>query len=208
MERWLSSNLLHSQVQSSQEMTTPTTQNAPLERLLARQRCKHVQPHVKGKRVLDFGCGVNAWNAIEIQHICTHVDGVDRSLPSTLTTNGINLYKEIDEIIGSTYDVIIALAVFEHIKPLQLRDILTNLVNLTHAESSIIGTVPSPRSRRVLEFLSYRLGMIDRSQIEDHKVYYDDLWLREITEGTGWRLHQYKRFQLGMNGFFWLRRAY
>lgn len=184
-----------------------TTQEAPLERFLAQQRCKRIRTYVHGKRVLDFGCGVKAWNAISIKKICLEVDGVDRSLIESGTFNGVKLYQEIDEIQEKSYDVIMALAVFEHIKPLQLRKVLASLHRLSHEKTIIIGTVPSRRSRRVLEFLSYKLNLIDRSQIEDHKVYYDDMWMREIVEGTGWSTKQFRSFQLGMNCFFELNKS-
>jgi len=183
-------------------MPAKTSQKAHLERFLARQRCNVISPYVHAKRVVDFGCGTNAWNAIAIQNVCQKVDGVDRSLEKATILNGINLYPNIGEIQGNTYDVVIALAVFEHIKPLQLREVLASFHGLTHDQSIVIGTVPSRRSRRVLELMSYRLNLIDRSQIEDHKVYYDDLWMSEIIEDTGWRLSQYRPFQLGMNCFF------
>jgi cyclopropane fatty-acyl-phospholipid synthase-like methyltransferase len=186
---------------------TKTSQDAPLERFLARQRCNRIQPYVHGKRVLDFGCGVKAWNAIAIQDSCLRVDGVDRSLQQSGMINAISLYQELSEIQETTYDVIMALAVFEHIKPLQLRGLLHSFHRLSHEQTMIIGTVPSRRSRRVLELLSYKLKLIDRTQIEDHKVYYDDLWMGEIVEGTGWQLSQYKSFQLGMNCFFELRKS-
>jgi len=184
-----------------------TTQKAPLERFLAQQRCKRVRPYVHGKRVLDFGCGVNAWNAISIQNICLSVDGVDRSLHQSGRIHHINLYQDLDEIQAVKYDVIMALAVFEHIKPLQLRSLLESLHRFSHDNTIIIGTVPSRRSRRVLEVLSYKLKLIDRSQIEDHKVYYDDLWMREIVDDTGWILQTFKTFQLGLNCFFELRKS-
>jgi cyclopropane fatty-acyl-phospholipid synthase-like methyltransferase len=184
-----------------------TTQKAPLERFLAQQRCKRVRPYVLGKRVLDFGCGVNAWNAISIQNICLSVDGVDRSLHQSGRIHNINLYQDLDEIQAVKYDVIMALAVFEHIKPLQLRSVLESLHRFSHDNTIIIGTVPSRRSRQVLEVLSYKLKLIDRSQIEDHKVYYDDLWMREIVDDTGWTLQTFKTFQLGMNCFFELRKS-
>lgn len=59
----------------------------------------------------------------------------------------------------------------------------------------------------MLEVLSYKLKLIDRRQIEDHKVYYDDLWMREIVENTGWEIQAFKTFQLGMNCFFELRKS-
>lgn len=61
-----------------------------------------------GKRVLDFGCGVNAWNAISIQNLCLSVDGVDRSLPQSGRIHNINLYQNLDEIQSVNYNVIIA----------------------------------------------------------------------------------------------------
>ncbi|MFZ4396987.1 MAG: class I SAM-dependent methyltransferase [Kiritimatiellia bacterium] len=184
----------------------PTSQNAPLEEFLARRRRRQIEPFVRGKAVLDFGCGVNAWNSVAIQPICKRVEGVDRSLPAATMTHGIRLFQNLNEIKNSIYDVILALAVFEHIRPLQLRDILRQLIDLTHPASLLVGTVPSPGSRKLLEFLSFRMGLIDRTQIQDHKVYYDDLWLREMVDGTGWQLTCYKPIQFGLNGFFKLQR--
>jgi hypothetical protein len=184
-----------------------TTQDAPLEAFLARCRCRQVKPYIHDKIVLDFGCGINAWNSIAIQPLCKRVDGVDCSLSSSTIKNGISLYRDDKDIRGFVYDVIMALAVFEHIRPMELRYILNNFLKITHSDSIIVGTVPSPYSRKVLEFLSFKMGLIDRSQIEDHKVYYDEKWLGEIVDGTGWKLESYRSFQLGMNGFFKLKRV-
>ena len=60
----------------------------------------------------------------------------------------------------------------------------------------------------LLEFLSLRLGLINKSQITDQKVYHNDLKLQEITEGTGQQMSFYKKFQPGMNRLFILRRSY
>lgn len=184
-----------------------SSQNAPLEKFLARQRRRRIQPYVEDKVVLDFGCGVNAWNSVAIQEMCRHVDGVDHSIPKNTHYQGIRLYNHLDQLTSQMYDVIIALAVFEHIRPLDLRKILRQFLAHTHTDSLIIGTIPSPRSRRLIEFLSFRLGLIDPSQVIDHKVYYDDLWLNEMVDGTGWQLKDYQTFQLGMNGFFQLGRS-
>jgi hypothetical protein len=54
--------------------------------------------------------------------------------------------------------------------------------------------------------LSFKLGLIDPSQIRDHKVYYDDLWLKEILGETAWSLSFYKTFQLGLNSLVVLSR--
>jgi hypothetical protein len=187
--------------------SVPTSQQAPLERFLASQRTKQIKPYIKGKDVLDFGCGRRAWNAVAIQQQCRSIAGVDPSLENNKEIMGIPLYRDLSEGAIGTYDVILALAVFEHIRPLELRTLLVDFLRITHSESTIIGTVPTPFSRPILELLSYRFGLIDSSQIKDHKVYYDDLWLREILDGTGWRLDRYSTFQMGMNSRFLIVRS-
>ena len=97
------------------------------------------------------------------------------------------------------FDVITMLAVIEHIKPLEFRSLLNEFVDYTMPESRIIATIPTTKSRPILEFLSYRLNLIDQSQIRDHKVYYDDLWINEIVDKTPWKISFYKTFQMGLN---------
>ena len=58
-----------------------------------------------------------------------------------------------------------------------------------------------------LEFLSYKLRLIDPSQIKDHEVYYNKTMLENALQGTGWKLDFYKRFQFGMNSFFQLKKT-
>ena len=43
---------------------------------------------------------------------------------------------------------------------------------------------------------------VDESQIRDHKVYYDDFWLKNILTKTDWKIKKYRTFQLGMNSEF------
>ena len=70
----------------------------------------------------------------------------------------------------------------------------------------LVGTVPTPQAGPVLEFISYRLRLIDESQIRDHKVYYDDFWLSAMVgKTTTWKVSSYKKFQLGLNSLFTLR---
>ncbi len=64
--------------------------------------------------------------------------------------------------------------------------------------------MPTLLARPVLEMLSYHLRLIDASQIRNHMVYYDNLWLPEILSDTPWQLQCYHTFQLGMNSFFML----
>lgn len=116
--------------------------------------------------------------------------------------HGIQVVQELHQLEHHDYGVVMALAVFEHLEPSELQQVLHQLNTITLADALVVGTVPTPWARPVLELLSYRLGLIDASQIRDHKVYYDDLWLALILNGTPWTLKSYHAFQLGMNSMF------
>ena len=98
------------------------------------------------------------------------------------------------------------MAVFEHIDPFILIDILSELSERTSKEAIIFGTTPTPIARPVLEFLSYKIKLIDESQIRDHEIYYDDFWFNKILSKTKWVLSYYKTFQFGFNSEFILSR--
>lgn len=182
-----------------------TTQKAPLERFLARQRTKRVRALVQGRTVLDFGCGAQAWSARELKPLCHRIDGLEPTVAPGVV-HGIQVVNQLEQLRHHDYEVVIALAVFEHLHPYQLQQVLHQLNAITVPEALVVGTVPTPWARPVLELLSYRLRLIDRSQIRDHKVYYDDLWLPEILNDTPWQLQRYRTFQLGMNSFFVLQK--
>jgi len=185
-----------------------TTQKAPLERLLSKLRCARVGGSASGQRVLDFGCGQHGWNAIRIAEDASLVDGVDASLSTKKTlTQKVTLYPQLSDLPRQDYQLIVALAVFEHIPPFQLVDVLVALDRVSTPDALILGTVPTPSARPVLEFLSFKLGLIDPSQISDHWVYYDDLWLKEIVALSPWRVKSYQRFQFGMNSQFILSKT-
>ena len=180
-----------------------TTQNAPLEKLLSYFRYKRTIKFIKNKKVLDFGCGISNWNAKFIGQYPKIIHGVDSSISELKRENSsIRIYSEISELPFSDYEVVLSMAVFEHIEPFNLIHILNQIHSKTNKYAIIFGTTPTPLSRPVLEFLSYQLKLIDESQIRDHKVYYDDFWLKSILIKTGWIIKNYKTFQFGMNSEF------
>jgi hypothetical protein len=185
------------------QLLKSTTQSAPLERLLAAIRANRLRDYVRQKRVLDFGCGRNAWAARSIKSLVRLVHGVDASLGTPeVVLDDILLVQSIGQLPRADYEVIAALAVFEHIPPFDLVNVLHYLAKISTPDAIIVGTVPTPLARPVLEFLSFKLGLIDSSQINDHWVYYDDLWLKEIVALTPWKIGSYKLFQLGLNSEF------
>ena len=169
--------------------------------ILAQQRTKRVRAYTHNKVVLDFGCGANAWAARELRPHCRRIDGIEPTVEPGIIY-GIPVVNSLDKLQKSDYEAVIALAVFEHLHPIDFRQILHLLDAYTIPQAKVIGTVPTHLAKPVLELLSYRLGLIDSSQIRDHKVYYDDLWLAETLRDTPWKVHSYQTFQFGLNSVF------
>ena len=180
----------------------PTSQDAPLEKILSYFRYKRTKKYIKNKKVLDFGCGVKNWNSDFIGKYPKLIHGVDRSLSSSFRVEKVEIFREINDLPFNDYEIVLSMAVFEHIDPFILIDILSELACKTKKDAIIFGTTPTPLGRPILEFLSYKLKMIDESQIRDHEIYYDDFWFNKILSKTEWFLSYYKTFQFGMNSEF------
>ena len=167
------------------------------------------QKSLRNKKVLDFGCGIKNWNSEFIGKYPKLIHGVDRSKPSSEEKNNvIAIFRDIKDLPFNDYEIVLSMAVFEHIDPFILIDILSELKDRTSKNAIIFGTTPTPLARPVLEFLSYKLKLIDESQIRDHEIYYDDFWLNKILSKTDWILSHYKTFQFGLNSEFVLSKKY
>ena len=181
----------------------PTSQNAPLERILSYFRYKRTIKYIKNKKVLDFGCGIKNWNYEFIGRYPKLLHGLDRSMPSAgVNHNVFDIFRDIEDLPFNDYEIVLSMAVFEHIDPFILIDILNELTDRTSKNAIIFGTTPTPLARPVLEFLSYKLKLIDESQVRDHEIYYDDFWFNKILSNTNWILSYYKTFQFGLNSEF------
>jgi SAM-dependent methyltransferase len=181
----------------------PTSQNAPLERILSYFRYKRTIKYIKNKKVLDFGCGIKNWNYEFIGRYPKLLHGLDRSMPSAgVNHNVFDIFRDIQDLPFNDYEIVLSMAVFEHIDPFILIDILNELTDRTSKNAIIFGTTPTPLARPVLEFLSYKLKLIDESQVRDHEIYYDDFWFNKILSNTNWILSYYKTFQFGLNSEF------
>lgn len=92
------------------------------------------------------------------------------------------------------------LAVLEHLDhPLAITREITRVLK---PGGKLILTVPGKRAKPVLEFLSFKLGIVNRAEIEDHKKYYDLEELKElIRQIDPLEIIEHRHFQFGMNNF-------
>ena len=205
MNRWLGKSFM-----ANLEITNPkgTSQKAPLESVLSYLRARRVVPYVRGQSVLDFGCGSHLKTLRMIRNVIDCGYGIDilfQNQKPQRSQDGFTIVGSFSDL-DRKFDRVLSLACFEHMEVSEFRNILVELDLVTYDKSLIIGTVPTPAAKPVLEWLSFKLGLIDESQIRDHKVYYDRSYLTETINGTGWMIDRYHKFQMGLNGFFVLKK--
>ncbi len=77
---------------------------------------------------------------------------------------------------GKSFDLIIMVSVLEHLNnPLQT---LENIYNHLNENGVLLINVPTWLGKCFLEFSAFKLGLSPKSEMDDHKMYYEkkDLW--------------------------------
>jgi len=188
-----------------------------LEPVLRKMRISRVLPvlkQFKECRLLDVGCGWDAKFLKSVEPYIASGVGIDFKAPDLKSVKLKTMTVTLDNKLpfdDNSFDVVTLMAVLEHLeKPL---DILMEIHRVLEKSKSVnsernssggylIGTVPGKMAKPVLEFLSYRLKIINEAEIRDHKRYFDKNDLTEILKTAGFKRVKHKYFQLGMNNFF------
>ncbi len=100
----------------------PTTQQAPLERLLTALRTRRIAPYVQGRVVLDFGCGQFFRTLRALEGKARHRVGLDVAFAGKSpfkTPDGIDVVSDMGQLAtmnGPAIDCVTSLACFEHLE--------------------------------------------------------------------------------------------
>lgn len=167
-------------------------------------RLRHVIPHIKkGDILLDFGCGYQAYLLQAVRDKIAKGIGLDYDAPSREISSTISvkhfLFKTELPFPGKTFSKITMLAVLEHVDPELAPVLFSEFKRILQPGGEIIITTPTPFGKTILDFLAFRLGIISKAEVSDHKKYYSKQDLRLLAEKTGLRLRHYSTFQFGGN---------
>ena len=137
-----------------------------------------------------------------------HGTGVDFKVPEVELENIITIQITLADSLpfpDNKFDIVTMLAVLEHMD--QPVAICAEAARVLKPGGKLVLTVPGKRARPILEFLSYRLGIISRTEIEDHNNYYDLPELKIlVAKIDNLRIMKHSSFQLGMNNFCVIRK--
>jgi len=179
---------------------------AILEPFLRNLRIKRVLPVLKQFpecNLLDVGCGWEARLLRQVEPYITRGTGIDFKAPELETRK----LKTISAVFVDTlpfpdhsFDVVTLMAVLEHLSNPDA--ILSEIHRVLKHGGVLVGTVPSKASKPVLEFLSYKLNIVNPDEIRDHKQYFNKKSLQTIFMNAGFTQIKHRYFQFGMNNFF------
>lgn len=174
------------------------------DKVLRYMRCKKFMKYIpKNGVVCDFGCGEEFWFLKTISHCIKKGIGVDKKYKLKNYKN-IEIVDDIKKIKNDSVDLVTMIAVIEHLN--NPYDILIELKRILKRGGKIIITTPTPLSQPILEFLAYKLKVINEEEIRDHKQYFGRRDLLEMFVLVGFKKIIYKKFQCGLNGFLEARK--
>lgn len=112
--------------------------------------------------------------------------------------NGIGIDKEGTRnnklnFNDDSFDVVTMLAVIEHLELEDMIELSREIYRVLKVGGEFILTTPHPMSKSFLEIMSF-LSLVNKKDIREHKIYYDEELLREVFNKFFFRY--YERFDI------------
>jgi SAM-dependent methyltransferase len=116
---------------------------------------------------------------------------------STLTGEEHDLNTGVVSLPDESADLVVSLAIIEHlIDPVHH---VKEAFRLLCPGKKLILTTPSPYGKPVLEFLAYKLHVIDEGEIRDHKHYFRKCEIDDLLKLVGFQNVTVEHFLFGLN---------
>jgi len=150
-----------------------------LEPYLRSVRIRKVINYIPKGILVDMGCG----NGEFLKKISNRIikgigfDDIEATKKGKVELKKAKLHKKIP--LGSnSVDCVTMLASLEHFEyPIEL---LMEASRILKKNRVLLITSPTPRAKKILEFLSYKLKILSPKQIRDHKNYFSKFQIKEI----------------------------
>ncbi len=132
--------------------------------------------------IIELGCGYRARLLVGLRDRIKRGVGVDFQVEPALHALDAFTFHEgpieetLPKLAGETFDVVMLISVLEHLA--QPQAALESARALLKPGGVLLINVPTWRGKFFLEFSAFRLGLSPRTEMDDHKMYYDkrDLW--------------------------------
>ena len=180
-----------------------------LEKLLSYLRFRKIYRFIPlNCKVLDLGCGFEGALLTRLEHIISYGVGIDISVkhnsdrPNTkLIKHNLNNKLLFDD---EAFDVVISLATLEHLEDPLIT--FSEIYRVLVPGGLLLLTTPSTYAKPILELLSFKLHLISKQEIRDHKNYYNKITLQKYCQQTRFTFSQHEYFQFFMNNFLYAQK--
>lgn len=149
---------------------------------LSQRAIRNALPKRENLDVLELGCGLYAKNLVALRPKMRFGVGVDFAIAESVKgLADLEFFEGAIEtattgLKPNAFDVALLISVLEHLwDPLA---VLSGCREWLRPGGVLIVNVPTWRGKVFLEFSAFRLGASPKTEMDDHKMYYDkrDLW--------------------------------
>jgi len=189
-----------------------------LEPIARHFRYRKGYSHIKNKNtiIVDLGCGPDlSFRKFLIKKgfSAKKYIGVDplinnRTLKKFINNKNVLLLKNRAEnlpIKNNSVNYIVGFAFLEHVDNPKI--VIGESLRILKKGGYAIFTCPSNKATKLLEFLSFKLGLISKTLMAEHKNYFEKSDLKSLTKSYKNRLifkHQY--FEFGLNNLMIIKK--
>ncbi|PWR70681.1 class I SAM-dependent methyltransferase [Methanospirillum lacunae] len=173
------------------------------EPLFRKMRVNRILPWIpKNATLCDIGCGFDAQFLKMISPSIKRGYGFDRKVNSKLQGNLTIQSYDLNNPLplpDNSVDCVTLLAVLEHLSnPIT---VFAEIRRICRSNGRIILTTPTPLSKPILEFLSFRMGLVSSQEISDHKHYWSLEEIRNLLKQFDFHVVELNTFSIGLNSF-------
>ena len=153
--------------------------------------------------VCDIGCGSNGQFLRKISSKIKKGYGFDIKAEyykdDKIEIRENDLEKGSIPLKDETADMVVMLAVLEHLK--EPEKIIREIRRILKNNGYFCLTTPSPKAKGILEFLAFKLKIINKNDIFEHKKYFSPKEIISLLMANGFRKENIttKYFEFGLN---------
>ncbi len=151
----------------------------------------HTLPHQT--KIIDMGSGKGLL-INQLRQKGYDAWGIDLTPSKNVIAADLNKILPVE---NNSIDVVTSLANIEHLEKPEVN--LAEIYRMMKPGGKLILTTPSLAAKPILEFIAYKLKVIDEAEIRDHKFYYTKQTLSRDLIKVGFSKFKLSTFQLGLN---------